>query len=60
MRQGGLRMSGHVLPGDLGDDPGLDTEERTDAVQRPGRFINEFPVPENEHLPAREHRQQVL
>ena len=59
MGQRALRVRGDVLPGDLGQQPGLDAEEGADLVEGGGRLVDQQPVPQDQHLLAREQRERV-
>ena len=58
--QRALRVRGDVLPRDLGQQAGLDAEEAADPVEGGGRLVDQQPVPEHQHLLAREQRERVL
>jgi len=58
--QRALRVRGDVLPGDLGQQPGLDAEEGADLVEGGGGLVDQQPVPQDKHLLAREQRERVL
>jgi hypothetical protein len=57
--QRALRVRGHVLPGYLGQQPGLDPEEGADPVEGRGRLVDQQPVADDQHLLAREERERV-
>jgi hypothetical protein len=59
VRQRALRVGGDVLPGDLGQQPGLDPEEGADPVEGGGGLVDQQPVPEHQHLLAREQGERV-
>ena len=54
-----LRVRGHVLTGNLGDDAGLDPEEAADPVQGLGGPVHQVPIAVDQNLLAGEQGEQV-
>jgi hypothetical protein len=60
VREGGFGVGGDVLPGYPGQDPLGDAEERAGPVQGLRGLVDQPPVADDEHLLARDKREQVL